>query len=296
MSNLPNIKVPTLGGGQFWTDHFLHGDWRIQRNALSGKYRLLDPWNLQVASGTYEACWEAFHQAEASGKVEPLTETVVILLHGLGRTRHSMSKLARHLHEKTEWTAMRMEYASTQGKVAAHSAALRHIIARMKGPKTIHLVGHSLGNIVIRHYLRATDQRGRERRVDPRIGRIVMLAPPNRGAAMARLLKDAKVFQWIAGKAGQELAEQTEDFAARLGRPRQPFAIIAGNVLTSKGGNPLIPGPDDLVVGVDEARLEGATEFRVVSAAHTWIMNKPEVQTAVLQFLKTGSMEEKRGR
>ena len=288
MPDLSNIKLPTLGGKQFWTDHFLHGDWRIQRNTLTGSYRLLDPWDLQVESGTYEECLAAFAEAKRSDKVEPLTGTVVVLLHGLGRTRKSMTKLARSLHDATGWTAMCMGYASTQGGIAEHSEALRRVLARLEGPETIHLVGHSLGNIVIRHCLRPTDEQGKPRKRDRRIGRIVMLAPPNRGAAMARILKDQKLFQWIAGQAGTELAQQTEELARRLGSPRQPFGIIAGNAFTSKGGNPLIPGPDDLVVGVDEARLDGAADFLVVSSTHTLIMNKAEVKSAVLRFLQSG--------
>lgn len=37
-----NLPTPTWGGKQLWTDELLHGEWRIQRHAYTGHYRLLD--------------------------------------------------------------------------------------------------------------------------------------------------------------------------------------------------------------------------------------------------------------
>ena len=54
----PNWKFGTLGGKQFWTDELIHGGWRIQRNVLSGHFRLLDADNQRRAWGSWEGCHE----------------------------------------------------------------------------------------------------------------------------------------------------------------------------------------------------------------------------------------------
>ena len=52
----PNVAWRTLGGDQFWSDELVHGQWRIQRNAITGNYRLLDPANVRRAWGSDEQC------------------------------------------------------------------------------------------------------------------------------------------------------------------------------------------------------------------------------------------------
>ena len=37
-----NPVTLTLGGKQFWTDHFIFREWRIQKNYLTKYFRLLD--------------------------------------------------------------------------------------------------------------------------------------------------------------------------------------------------------------------------------------------------------------
>ncbi len=57
-----NIPAATLGGKQFWADEFVHGSWRIQRNVLSGHYRLLDPDNTRRAWGTWDHCQDQWNE------------------------------------------------------------------------------------------------------------------------------------------------------------------------------------------------------------------------------------------
>ncbi len=283
----PDMKLPTLGGKQFWTDFVVLGDYRIQQNAITGKYRLLDPNNVKHAGGDFSTCRSELTKLELAGKTPKLTDTVVLMLHGLGRSRSSMSKLAKAVEDGTGWSVLCMGYASTRKSVNDHADALESVLKNIPA-KEIHLVAHSLGNIVIRRYLKTRTDPTTGRQGDPRIKRIVMLGPPNQGAAMARLLKKVKPFEWINGPAGLQLANDPEAFQRELAVPQQPFAIIAGNAFADRGGNPLIPGPDDLIVGVTETKLDGAAGFLVVPYTHTWLMNQEQVQQATIKFLKEG--------
>lgn len=282
-----NIKAPTLGGSQFWTDVRLYGDWRIQRNVLTGHYRLLDADNVRQAWGSLDHCCKTLDEFKFTRPLPPLKNTAVIILHGLGRRRGSMDTLADALKENDDWTVMCMSYASTREDIAAHAAALHDIIENLDGVETVHLVGHSLGNIVIRHYVA-------DRRNEPstkHVGCVVMLGPPNNGAAMARLLDDSKIYEWILGPAGVELGEAWDKLETHLATPAC-CGIIAGSTNNGAGTNPMIPGDDDLIVGVDETRLDGAADFLLVPAFHTTIMNNRDVIEAVKFFLQNGRFPE----
>jgi hypothetical protein len=79
--------------------------------------------------------------------------------------------------------------------------------------------------------------------------------------------------------------------APRLATPRCEFGIIAGGLGNEGGYNPLIPGDDDMVVGVSETRLAGARDFRVLPVIHADMMDVPAVQKMAWRFLKTGCFE-----
>jgi hypothetical protein len=50
----------------------------------------------------------------------------------------------------------------------------------------------------------------------------------------------------------------------------------------------LLDGPDDGVVSVESARLEGMTDFLVVPRTHTFIMQDEGVADEVVHFLRNG--------
>ena len=89
----PRSLHPTLGGKQFWTDELFFHQWRIQHNARSGEFRLLDADNFQHASGGYVECRAKLEEIKRARHLAPMQGKVVIVLHGLFRTRTSMDKL-----------------------------------------------------------------------------------------------------------------------------------------------------------------------------------------------------------
>ena len=144
---------PTLGGKQFWTDHFIHDRWRIQQNVLTKHYRLLDDRDRNRASGRLEHCRAALERLRSERQAPTRLSRVVITLHGLGRTRQSMEGIGQYLADQGELHWINMGYASTRDSLAAHAAALHHVVSDLQGVDEINFVAHSLGNLVVRHYL-----------------------------------------------------------------------------------------------------------------------------------------------
>ncbi len=141
-----------------------------------------------------------------------------------------------------------------------------------------------MGGLVVRHLLaRDAEWKGRIE-----VRRIVLIAPPNRGSAIARLLQDIPAYRLIFGEAGQQLTPAEVSRAPGLA---QTFAIIAGGKGDGRGFNPLLPGDDDGTVGVAETRLEGAADFLIVPEIHALISNHRETIRATINFLKHGRFE-----
>lgn len=289
--SLPNVPMVTAGGQQMWTDLRYLADWRIQRHALTGHHRLIDPKDVRRAWGSLEACESELAKVAQEESLGPPTGTAVILLHGLFRTRDCMARLGKHIEARSDWHVLNLSYASTRGSIADHAEALGQIIERLTEVKQIHFVAHSMGNLVIRHWLHdLTDGETNEVR-EKRLGRIVMLGPPNRRPSLAQALVPIDSHQIIAGSAGDQLNNGWKDLEPKLATPPCDFGIIAGGMLNPSGYNPLIPGDDDMIVGVEETRLVGARDFRLLPVIHADMMEVPQVQKLSLQFLRTGWFE-----
>ena len=296
-SNL-NWKTATLGGTQFWTDVRVEGGWRVQRNNYFGHFRLLDEKDIRQAWGDEAACNAELQKNLKSGIVKPYSGKVVILLHGLCRTWRSMEPLAEYL-ESQGYTAIHFRYASSREQVGEHARYLKRVIGELTPEVTeINFVGHSLGNIVVRHYV-ADCNKSKILNLDPRIGRMVMIGPPNQGSRMARLLKNSAGFKLIAGASGAELSLGWEELSKNLATPEFEFGIIAGNYGSDGAplNNFLLSGENDFTVSKWETMLPGADDFLVRQLVHSTMMHQTKVLEATTQFLEKGyfiSKERKR--
>ena len=137
---------------------------------------------------------------------------LVVVLHGLARTKWSMRRMCRTLAAAgfEPWTRT---YPSRRSSIGETAQTLADWIANEAAGRPLYAVTHSLGGILVRHMS------------DPRLAwrRIVMLAPPNRGSQLVRALAENRLYRWFYGPAGIELAD-----AQRWPAPPAPFLVIAG--------------------------------------------------------------------
>ena len=290
-----NLRTKTLGGMQFWTDVRSVQNWRIQRNVKTGHHRLLDPTNLRHAWGNRPHCDLKMNELITAGTVKPHRGKVVIVLHGMIRTRNSMQALTAHLSRSGEYEVINFQYASTREKVAKHSADLKQLVDSLGEEVTeINFVGHSLGNIVVRHYLglnqSAADKRIATVQGDKRIKRIVMIGPPNQGSKLARTLNNSALYKAIAGASGTQLsdAKQWEQLKPELATPQVEFGIIAGGQDEGAMTNFVLNGKDDFTVAVEETKLPGASDFLVHPLLHGTMMHQEVTLDATLNFFRHG--------
>lgn len=193
---------------------------------------------------------------------------LVVLVHGMGRSSLSMAPLGWTLR-RAGYEVMNWGYSSTCCEIAELGERLeRDLLDRPDGvPDRVHFVGHSLGNIIVR-WVVAHDSAGS---ID--VGRIVMLAPPNRGSRVADRL--APTLGWLL-KPLPELGTGPMLASRELHlRDELQVGIIAGRF--------------DGKVAVEETALEGMDAHLVLPATHPFLMLRPDVHRLVIRFLRSGT-------
>lgn len=209
----------------------------------------------------------------------------VILLHGLARSEASMARMEGALRSEG-YRVVNVGYPSREERV--EELALRYVArgledCRARAPEKVHFVTHSMGGILVRYYL--------VHRHVPELGRVVMLSPPNGGSEVVDSLRNIPGFAALNGPAGQQLGTDDDSVPKRLGPARYPVGIITGNSSINPILSLLIPGEDDGKVSIENARLQGMTDFLVVPHSHPLIMNSDRVIRQTSHFLRRGSFQ-----
>jgi len=220
--------------------------------------------------------------------VEPVQENFnecVILLHGLGRTRHSLTQMQTTLAQAGYHT-VNLDYPSrkkTIEQLAAEYVPLAMERCNIYKPSRIHFVTHSLGGIIARMAIKNNRPEN--------LGRVVMLSPPNGGSEVVDALAGRWYFSWFIGPAGLQLSTAEDSVPNKLGSVDYPVGIITGDrhAFFDLWLLKLFRGENDGKVSVKRARLVGMTDFLVVHNSHPYIMNSDYVERETVYFLQNGA-------
>ncbi|RMG17372.1 MAG: alpha/beta fold hydrolase [Planctomycetota bacterium] len=200
----------------------------------------------------------------------------VVLLHGLGRTRLAMLPLARALRREG-FEAVNLGYFGPGG-VALGLRQLRERLARRLGERAagpLDFVTHSMGGIVARALLGSGEVAGR---------RLVQLAPPNQGAAIANRVRRLPLLARVP--ALWDLGRRAE---GGLGFDVPPLRGVEVGVIAGRSFGPWHGGrPSDGVVRVEETYLPEARDWILLEHFHTVVMNARDTRENVVAFLRGG--------
>jgi len=199
-----------------------------------------------------------------------------VVVHGLWMNGLESFLLRSRLAE-AGFLPLVFRYPSTQARIGEVADQLA---ARLRAfdSAPVHLIGHSLGGLVIVETLERHD-------ILPD-GRVVLMGSPVQGSRTARAIASWSLGPQLLGRLAA--AELTRGQRRAWRWPRE-LGVIAGS--RSAGIGRLLtdlPAPNDGTVAVDETRVAGAKEHIVLDVSHTGMLLSAEVAAAVIAFMRGG--------
>ena len=210
---------------------------------------------------------------------------LVILIHGLHQRGFIMRSLSRYLKGEG-YRTFELNYRSLAESVEQHSLRLNSWLTQHHTPDDpIHLVGHSLGGLVIRDFL--------NRYPNWQVGRCVTLGTPHVGSTSADYIK--RLISPLVGKAYQAgldgtIAPMADHICLGVIAGNSPYGLgqIFLNHPNRKANLPKSHCEHDGTVYVFETRLPNATDHIVMPVSHTGMLVNHEVAKQTAHFLAHG--------
>lgn len=211
---------------------------------------------------------------------EAVSKIPVVVIHGALRSPAGMWPVVWYLR-RLGFDARAFGYPSRSSSLEGHGERLEGFLTGWLGPEVpvLGILTHSMGGLVARSYLAraaaATHSRAQ---------RVVMLAPPNQGAALAASMRGFAPFHWLYGQAAEAL--QPEQVAALAVPPSsaQTLILAGGRHGSEVGYTRRIAGNNDGLVSVAETALPGVLpEF--VGGVHSTLQWRPTVLRRAARFL-----------
>lgn len=212
-----------------------------------------------------------------------LASECVVLLHGLWRSDASMNKMEKAITQ-AGYEVRNVGYDSTKKSVEELAAeTIPSAVESCGETQRIHFVTHSMGGILMRQYLEHDD-------ID-RLGRVVMLGPPNQGSEVIDKYERFPGFKWFAGPAGLQLGTGEASIPRSLGPVTFDVGVIAGTQSINPILSGILPEDDDGKVSVESTRVEGMNDHVEMPVTHVFMMRDKEVFAQILYYLEHGFFE-----
>ena len=202
------------------------------------------------------------------------SQSNIVLVHGLWNRGWSMSAMAKRLRARGH-NVLVFSYSTRSDCLDGHADALYAFLSENK-TEELHLVGHSMGGLVILNLLNRFD--------DLPPGRVVLMGTPVKGASIVKRLEKLPGQKIIFGKSRDNLLQGFEQtpLVHETGMIRGTRALGLGRIAGKRSE------PNDGSITVSETELDGLKDSVELEVAHSEMLVSAEVVEQVEQFLLHG--------
>ncbi len=214
---------------------------------------------------------------ERRPSAKPFMRPAVILAHGMWMGGWAMQGL-RLLLSRRGYSACAFDYRSLAQGLDEHARLLAARVAHTQ-QAAVHLVGHSLGGLVILRYLRNHGEQ--------RIGRIVLMGTPARACIAGLRVENMAAAGWLLGASREIWRNLPDDY-----QPQRELGVIAGSRPWGVGRLLMrLPGTNDGVVRLEETEVAGMRDRVVLPVSHSGMLVSARVAQEVAVFLERGAFD-----
>ncbi len=211
--------------------------------------------------------------------------TVVVYVHGLWLNGWESLLLRQRLSRQLNCTSLSFPYSSVGAGLEENVRALAAFLRGLHAD-ALHLVGHSMGGLVILELFESGAARGVGRAGELPPGRIVLLGSPVRGSRAARNLSQIPLGRRILGLTANEVLLPVRE---RQWCGERELGIIAGTMPVGFGRfMASFDSPSDGTVLVEETQLAGATQHLSLRTTHTGMVYSAAIARHIASFLRDG--------
>ncbi len=205
---------------------------------------------------------------------------MAVYVHGLWLTGLEGGILRKRLAKSLNADTRAFSYASVKSGISANAQDLAKFLRDLRAD-TLHLVGHSLGGLVILKLFES----GAGDELPP--GRIVLLGSPLKGSQAARNLARLPFGKHILGRSvHEELLSPRE----RRWNGARDLGVIAGSLSLGLGRLVGTHGaPSDGTIFVEETRLAGISQHLILKVSHAGLPFSTVVARHTAAFLNCGN-------
>ena len=216
------------------------------------------------------------NRVEVTGSVSGSTAHV-IYVPGLWLSGRESLFLRRRLASESGYLPHTFSYPTVSSAMAEVTERLHAFVQKLQ-PQTLHLVGHSLGGLVIYRFL--------ERYPDQPPGRVVFLGTPS---VASRAAVAAARNRFVASLVGRCVGEELLKEQSRRWEGSRQLGVIAGTQRIGLGQFFARFDEDcDGTVSVSETRMPGATDHITLPVSHMGMMLSARVAKETAHFLERG--------
>ncbi|MDH3287666.1 MAG: alpha/beta hydrolase [Betaproteobacteria bacterium] len=201
----------------------------------------------------------------------------VVLVHGLWVHGIAMELMRRRV-ARAGYQALAYSYPSMRLTLNENAGRLARYLRELPASR-LHLVGHSLGGLIV---LKTIEQ---ATALPP--GRVVLAGTPFGESYAARRLERLPGGRTALGRSLPEWLEIAHSRPA----PDREIGVIAGSSPFGLGRlvAPELPRPNDGVVSVKETRLPGMRDHIVLPVSHSGMLVSRHVVRQICAFLRNGA-------
>ena len=273
----------TLGGGHFWEDVFFYQKWRIQRNYINKKYRLLDNWDIRRHEGSFEECREAFVKYIEAHEIARPNGHMIIMIHSIGQSKNVFKPMWRRALKDGHMAAA-INYPSTQKGLESHIRQFHFFLEHLEDVDTVSFVTLGAGNTIVQELFKEPAPWQSRLKFE----RCVFVNPFVEGSKLIKKLCKRSLMNFIIGPMGKDLTQENIDKLVPV------LSLESGVIMTNKSFwvkfLELITLSRQKKRSNNEIKLfTGAKDVIEISNYRRNVFDNAKVSNAVMSFLEKGA-------